>query len=370
MRLAAKRSSKTKQIGDSNVTDINTAANQTHSMMASIVPPHEIGRLEPVEYDSYPSSDNSPPAAAKKMSKAPSTMPQSPRKDATRRTATDIFEDAQKKSAAETENVPPRSISPEMQKSLKKKAAIKYTGAELNSIGKQCSARLPPTSAVQAMFLYELQRKADDEKFFHSRMFQLRREEEAAALERTKSTQTIQALEARIKQLEKTSLSRDNEAEQRRAKSKSRLRSHQDALDKHMTSINDLCEKLTTLNTDMQALQTAVATQAAEAIPSSVITEHAAAIAEVHTTALNLFEDRDGMITLMTDTRARVTKLEDNVRALTLQNAAVKSPGSMAPHRLSMATSYGEKFDLAVPKGKAHVSLKSEGSARKANSAA
>jgi hypothetical protein len=76
------------------------------------------------------------------------------------------------------------------------------------------------------------------------------------------------------------------------------------------------------------------------------------------------------MITLITDTRARVTKLEDNVRALTLQNAAVKSPSALQPHRLPMKTSYGEEFDLAIPKGKAHIPRKSEGVGRKALSAA
>jgi DNA repair exonuclease SbcCD ATPase subunit len=267
-----------------------------------------------------------------------------------------------------TANQAASDLDKRLKKMKTKSTTKKYTGVELALIGKQCSTKLPPASAVQAMFLYEYERKAEDEKFFHSRMFQLRREEEAATLERAKAAETIQALEARVKQLEKTTASRDREASDRLTKSSTRIKATQETLDQHMTNINDLSTKLADVTTDMQALQTAVTSNTTEAISPTTIADHANALAALQTDVLNLFEDRDGMITLVTDTRARVTKLEDNVRALTLQNAAIKPPSSVQPHRLPMATSYGEKFDLAVPKGMAHVSLKAETNGRKANS--
>ncbi|KAF2718096.1 hypothetical protein K431DRAFT_141108 [Polychaeton citri CBS 116435] len=47
---------------------------------------------------------------------------------------------------------------------------------ELKTIGMQCGGRLPPASAVQAMFLYEMQRQTETEKLFEGAMFALARD--------------------------------------------------------------------------------------------------------------------------------------------------------------------------------------------------
>lgn len=50
-----------------------------------------------------------------------------------------------------------------------------YSEYDLKEIGKQCGNRLPPASAVQAMFLYEMQRESELEKLFQGQMFELAR---------------------------------------------------------------------------------------------------------------------------------------------------------------------------------------------------
>jgi hypothetical protein len=42
-----------------------------------------------------------------------------------------------------------------------------YSINDLQSIGKACRSQLPPASAVQAMFQYELQRQTEVEHLFH-----------------------------------------------------------------------------------------------------------------------------------------------------------------------------------------------------------
>lgn len=48
-----------------------------------------------------------------------------------------------------------------------------YSDGTLRSIGERCTGKLPPASAVQAMFLYETQRQSEEEKLFQGQMFEL-----------------------------------------------------------------------------------------------------------------------------------------------------------------------------------------------------
>lgn len=41
---------------------------------------------------------------------------------------------------------------------------ITYTGDQLKAIGRTCAEHLPPASAVQAMFMYEMQRQTEAEQ--------------------------------------------------------------------------------------------------------------------------------------------------------------------------------------------------------------
>lgn len=58
--------------------------------------------------------------------------------------------------------------------------AQKYSQEELKTLREQCKARLPPASAMQAMYLYELEREAENEKLFHDLVFQNARLQDAS----------------------------------------------------------------------------------------------------------------------------------------------------------------------------------------------
>lgn len=53
--------------------------------------------------------------------------------------------------------------------------AKQYSGAALKKIGEQCGHKLPPASAVQAMFMYEMQRESELERLFQGHLFKLAR---------------------------------------------------------------------------------------------------------------------------------------------------------------------------------------------------
>jgi len=58
--------------------------------------------------------------------------------------------------------------------------ATKYSPERLKQLRELCETRLPPASAVQAMFLYELEREKENEKLFHDHMFRIARTEDAS----------------------------------------------------------------------------------------------------------------------------------------------------------------------------------------------
>jgi hypothetical protein len=68
-----------------------------------------------------------------------------------------------------------------------------YSSAELKDINAQNSKRLPPANAVHGMAVYELKRDAEEERLFHSVLFDLDQ------LKQTKATQ-----QARTESLEQT----------------------------------------------------------------------------------------------------------------------------------------------------------------------
>ena len=68
-----------------------------------------------------------------------------------------------------------------------------YSSAELKDINAQNSNRLPPANAVHGMALYELKRDAEEERLFHSVLFDLDQ------FKQTKATQ-----QARTESLEQT----------------------------------------------------------------------------------------------------------------------------------------------------------------------
>ena len=236
-----------------------------------------------------------------------------------------------------------------------------YTAHELRRIRAVCSWRLPPASMVQAMFLYEMQRETEVESLFQGQLFRLARAEDTSVAAEAR----LGLLEKRIAQLEQRAIARD--IEQRLATSRMRLDRQDQSLNKcteHMIEVDarlaeveeqlksrqlKLTDSAPTCNASLPTDSTEDTTDASPAWDAAVIK------AEIDV----LFHDRDGILDLINEAKERIDKLEDNVRALTLQNTAAKTPRlDTPPQRLPMHTPHGTPLDLGVPKGSPLVSLK------------
>jgi hypothetical protein len=95
----------------------------------------------------------------------------------------------------------------------------------------------------------------------------------------------------------------------------------------------------------------------------------------IHETKMGIQSDiqhlRDDYLTVqndLLDAQARISKLEDLVRALTLQKTAA-TDSSKLTQRMEVTSANGQTLDLSVPKGKALVSLKSSRTSSPAPSA-
>lgn len=132
--------------------------------------------------------------------------------------------------------------------------------------------------------------------------------------------------------------------------------------------VDDTVEKVTQLAAQLQNLQTQVieanlakvAQQAdeeakREARKEAKKTKKTAAptpdplIAIMKQEIDNLFADRDNMLVTQAEDKARITKLEENLRALTMQRSHSASPA--LTQRLPITAANGSQMDLSVPKG-------------------
>ncbi|CZT19707.1 uncharacterized protein RCC_05559 [Ramularia collo-cygni] len=264
----------------------------------------EFGRLQPVEYDDYPSS-------------------------------------------------PPHGASPDS----KSKSPSTYTSESLKKIGESCKNRLPPASAVQAMFLYELQRQTEVEKLFQGQLFKLAQQEKSDANDKER----MNCLEKRLATLEKEA------THGRVATSAALLKVQGDKIKTCSTRVDSFDEKLAGVDAQLERLNTQ-AKEAADALAAyqAKQAEVAAAVPEQDPVLITLkqevdvlFLDRDNILVMVDEAKTRLTRLEENLRALTLQRMPqARSPA--LPHRLPVTTSNGSQIDLGVPKGMAHVGLKKE----------
>jgi chromosome segregation ATPase len=80
-----------------------------------------------------------------------------------------------------------------------------YDAESLRNIGERCINKLPPASAVQAMFLYEMQRETEAEKLFQGQLFELAKVQDRSDL----NDKRVWDLEEQVKALRKQATSRD-----------------------------------------------------------------------------------------------------------------------------------------------------------------
>lgn len=248
-----------------------------------------------------------------------------------------------------------------------------YEPEDLIHIGKQCSNRLPPASAVQAMFLYEMQRQSESESLFHAHMFHLARSEEDIIAQAGR----FNAIEARIAKLDHQVANSNNEL--RITASEGRLVQQQqkiaECLDRLANVEGNSAAMAGQLNTLKQG-QVEAAAATANAIKEAAQTAATAASAHsAHqgngpsTEAFDimkqeidvLFKDRDGIITKLADVNSRIDSLMSAIQQLAAgSNTSITpqlSASSPVTQRLPARTNHGDLVDLSVPKGKPAVGL-------------
>lgn len=195
---------------------------------------------------------------------------------------------------------------------------ITYNPATLKTIGQQCSGSLPPASAVQAMFMYELKRQSEEEKLFHNQMFRLARNEDTATLQQKR----IDALEAKVTKLETTD--REQELEERLATSKST---------QHMLceKVSGCVKRLEVLESGMAALQGKVdgaleqqqreqeqEQEKESERKDSVVGGVGEQMVETMKQEIDvLFDDRDGILRMIKDIQDKMVIIEDSLSYLT-----------------------------------------------------
>ncbi|KAK3684676.1 hypothetical protein LTR37_020043 [Vermiconidia calcicola] len=255
-----------------------------------------------------------------------------------------------------------------------------YSDSRLRAIGKLCQNKLPPASAVQAMFLYEMQRETELEKLFQGQMFELARAEDQSS----NVEATVRELDERMKALQKQIASKD--VEERLATSNTRTDALKAKIKSHDERLHGQAQRLAVVEENVKASRSSQPTIQVAEIRQEV-TVHSGKLdkCDAHLTALSktvcfinsdletandditvLFEERDAMVTLLNQANERIEKLEGLVRALTMQNSSNGSNTSSmsgsptATQLLPVSTSNGTILDLSVPKGKALVPHKRE----------
>lgn len=165
---------------------------------------------------------------------------------------------------------PSRTSSPLSKDSLHAPAVQRYGAEDLVGIGRQCSNRLPPASAVQAMFLYELQRETEAERLFHSQMFRLAKSEDEVAVQ----SRRFAGMESRMLKLE-TQLALQGQAQGKRiAANEARLTEAEgklSAIADQLKNVQELKKEIAVAAIDeaKRAAQDAVAAATNHAVPSS-----------------------------------------------------------------------------------------------------
>ena len=264
--------------------------------------------------------------------------------------------------------------------------AICYSSAELKDIGAQSSKRLLPATTALAMFEYEMRRAAESESLFHG-----------AVIQAAKAAKEVDDQQSRIESLENTIKHCANHHNNEHTVSVPgsthmfftiSLADHftltQSALShaippsssraKLISAVNSIVDGLKSFSpedSNPKAVLKRTHWLANELDQESISTEDKVALTtilsaiHVHETKMDLQRAvkhlRDDFLTVQSDlleAQRRISKLEDNVRALTLQRTAAPESSKLA-QRIEVTSSDGQTLDLSVPKGKALVPLKS-----------
>lgn len=164
----------------------------------------------------------------------------------------------------------PSRTSPPSEDSLHAPAVQRYGAEDLVGIGRQCRNRLPPASAVQAMFLYELQRETEAERLFHGQMFRLAKSEDEVAVQ----SRRFAGMESRMLKLE-TQLALQGQAQEKRiAANQARLTEAEgklSAIADQLKNVQELKKEIAVAAIDeaKRAAQDAVAAATNHAVPSA-----------------------------------------------------------------------------------------------------
>ena len=267
--------------------------------------------------------------------------------------------------------------------------ATHYSSAELRHIGTRIANRLPPASTSLAMFEYEMRCAAENESLFDNAMTQ------AAKAARLISNQQsrIDSLEHVVKacathHTNEHTVSIPGSTHMLFTHSLARRSLNTDAitpftypppcpisstrakLTSLVNSIVDGIKSFSPSDSDPKAVIKRTHWLANELDQESISTEDQVALTavlgaiHVHETKMDLQRDvkhlRDNYLTVQSDlldAQRRISKLEDNVRALTLQRVVTTDPPKLA-QRIEVTTNDGQTLDLSVPKGTALVPLK------------
>jgi chromosome segregation ATPase len=292
-----------------------------------------------------------------------------------------------------------------------------YDAFSLKEIGARCAFRLPPAATVQAMFMYEIQRETDVQAGFEGLLSDVAK----IGKDAQDQNQRISSIETALKEVQSWALSKD--IEERLATSKARTDSLASRQNEHFVRLGDHSRRLTELEStclkakvdiiraDVEALEVSAAADDAKELiddvshveetveavrmwsgeirdsveANEVLSKEQETILRTTTSTLRadiddikttlaakdkeigiLFDERDALLSLLEESKKRVQecnerigKLEDNVRALTLQRSRPgSSEGARSPsvHFCPLTTKAGDSVDLVVPKGKGFVS--------------
>lgn len=236
---------------------------------------------------------------------------------------------------------PSRTSSPLPEDSFHAPVVQRYRAEDLVGIGRQCSNRLPPASAVQAMFLYELQRESEAERLFHSQMFRLAKSEDEVAVQ----SRRFAEMQSRMLKLE-TQLALQGQAqEQRIAAHEARLTEAEGKLSAIADQLNNVqkLEKEIAAAAIDEAKRAAQDAVAADAVPSC----GAFPTNEFHNMQVEidvLFHDRDGIIAKLTAARDRIEDLVQDVHQLKTQTTESQVSNT--------TTTTEDLVDTSIPNGK------------------
>jgi len=195
-----------------------------------------------------------------------------------------------------------------------------YTVTELKRIGDQCSNKLPPASAVQAMFLYEMQRETELESLFQGQLFRLAKTEDASVQYEKRMTQVEAGMKALVAEVVKLDLQRWVAARDEEARSSALMSDHTSVIKTCLGRLDEHADNL-----DRLAAKIDRAAPPAQQVPVAGATEQ---LTRLHTDIDLLFDERDALVDLLGQATARITKLEDLVRVLTVQKSSDDaSPG-------------------------------------------